>query len=83
MSRKRARPQRLAEKLLAVRQRLALSQTQMVQRLNVQGHYGRISEYERGTRQPSMLTLLAYARVAGVHIDDLVDDSIEVKQLAL
>jgi hypothetical protein len=39
-------------------------------------HYGRISEFELGKREPSLLTLLAYARVAGIHLEDLVDDNI-------
>lgn len=39
-------------------------------------HYGRISEYERGKREPSLWVLLAYARVAGIHLEDLVDDDI-------
>lgn len=78
MSRKLPRPKRLAEKLLAIRQRLGLSQTEMKRRPDFDGHYGRISEYELGRRQPSVLVLLAYARVAGVHIDALVDDEIEL-----
>jgi len=41
-------------------------------------HYGRISEFELGKREPSLLTLLAYARVAGVHLEDLVDDNLEL-----
>ncbi len=72
-------PQRTGEKLRAIRQRLALSQTEMKERLRFQGHYGRISEYEIGKRYPSVLTLLLYARVAGITIDDLVDDEIELK----
>lgn len=75
---KRDRPQRLAEKLLAIRHGLALSQTGMVQRLNINMHYGRISEFELGKRQPSVFVLLAYARVAGIHIDDLVDDNVDL-----
>jgi hypothetical protein len=35
---------------------------------------GKISEYERGTREPSLLILLQYTRLAGVHMEDLVDD---------
>lgn len=54
MSRKRQRPTRLAEKLLAIRFSLGLSQSQMVQRLNFKGQYGRLSEYELGKRQPSL-----------------------------
>ena len=78
MSRKLPRPQRLAKKLLAIRQRLGLSQTAMKERLGFAGHYGHISAYELGRRQPSVLVLLAYARIAGVHIDDLVDDEVEL-----
>ncbi|HEU4714100.1 MAG TPA: helix-turn-helix transcriptional regulator [Pyrinomonadaceae bacterium] len=75
---KRDRPQHLASKLLAIRQRFGLSQTGMVQRLNINMHYGRICEFELGKRQPSVLVLLAYARVAGIHIDDLVDDEVNL-----
>jgi transcriptional regulator with XRE-family HTH domain len=78
MSRKCQRPTRLAEKLLAIRQRLGLSQTQMVRRLEFAGHYGRISEYELGKRQPSLLTLLAYASVANLPLEAIVDDNIEL-----
>lgn len=76
----RLQPQRLAGKLLAIRLHFGLSQSQMVQRLKCRFHYGRISEFELGKRQPSLLVLLAYARVARIHIDDLVDDE---KQLSL
>ncbi len=37
-------------------------------------HYSRISEFELGRRFPPVYVLLAYARTAGIHIDDLVDD---------
>lgn len=39
-------------------------------------HYGRVSEYERGKREPSLWVLLAYARAACIHLEDLVDDEI-------
>ena len=32
-----------------------------------------------GKRFPPIYVLLAYARAAGIHIDDLVDDEIELK----
>ena len=41
-------------------------------------HYGRISEYERGKREPSLWVLLAYARAACIHLEDLVDDEIDL-----
>jgi transcriptional regulator with XRE-family HTH domain len=68
----------LAAKLRAIREKLGLSQSGMMRRLNIKCCYTRISEYERGKRQPTILTLLAYARAAGIHIDDLVDDSVSL-----
>jgi transcriptional regulator with XRE-family HTH domain len=71
---------RLAEKLLQIRTGLGLSQTQMLERLGLgeSMHYGRISEYEQDKREPSLMTLLAYARVACVHLEDIVDDEFEL-----
>ena len=39
---------------------------------------GRISEYELGLREPSLTTLLAYARAAQIHLEDLVDDDVSL-----
>ncbi len=72
----RPRPQHIPEKLLAIRKHLGLSQTGMMRRLNIKCCYTRISEFERGRRTPSLLTLLAYARAAGIHMDDIVDDTV-------
>lgn len=78
-SRVHERPKRLAGKLRAIRKHLGVSQSELKDLLRFKGHYGRISDYELGKRQPGVLTLLAYARVAGIHVDDLVDDATEVK----
>ena len=40
--------------------------------------YTRISEYERGKREPSLWVLLAYARAGCIHLEDLVDDDIDL-----
>jgi len=77
--RPRNKPKRLAEKLLAIRKHLGLSQTQLVQRLGLQIHYSRISEFELGRRFPPTYALLAYARAAGIHVDDLIDDETELR----
>ena len=71
----------LPAKLRAVRKHLGLSQSQLAEKLSrvFTHHYGRVSEYERGKRQPTVLILLSYARLAGITIDDLVDDQIELK----
>ena len=74
----RAKPLKLASKLKVIRQRLGLSQTEMKERLTFAGHYGRISEYELGRRVPSILTLLAYARTAGILMEEIVDDELEL-----
>ena len=80
MGNPRPRPMRLAEKLLQIRTGLGLSQTQMLDRLGLGEimHYGRISEYEQDKREPSLITLLAYARAANVHLEDIVDDDFDL-----
>jgi len=80
MGNPRPKPKRLAEKLRAIREGLGLSQTQMLKRLAEESnmHYGRISEYENGKREPTLMVLLQYARVAGVHMEDIVDDSLDL-----
>ena len=80
MGNPRPRPMRLAEKLLQIRTGLGLSQTQMLERLGLGDtmHYGRISEYEQDKREPSLITLLAYARAANVHLEDIVDDDLDL-----
>jgi transcriptional regulator with XRE-family HTH domain len=72
------RPKRIAPKLKAIRARLGISQTGMQQLLKLKGCYTRISEYERGKRQPTLLTLLSYARAAGVPLEEIVDDELEL-----
>lgn len=78
---RRVQPERLAAKLLQIRQRLDLTQEQMVERLKgtkTPVYVGHISGFEKGTREPSLPVLLRYARVAGVSMDVLVDDSLEL-----
>ena len=80
MGNPRPRPMRLAEKLLQIRVGLGLSQTQMLERLGLSDsmHYGRISEYEQDKREPNLITLLAYARAASIHLEDIVDDELDL-----
>ena len=76
----RAKPERLPEKLLHIREALGLSQSELVSRLGLTGKISRakISEFERGEREPTLLILLEYARAAGVCIDVLVDDKVNI-----
>jgi transcriptional regulator with XRE-family HTH domain len=80
MGNARPKPERLAEKLRQIRLALGLSQTEMLKRLGLEEgmKYARISEYEQGLREPSLLTLLAYSRVAGVHMEVLADDELDL-----
>lgn len=83
----RERPKRLAEKLLAVREKLGLSQNEMVRKMGLDDAVPRdyISKYERGTLQPSLIVLLAYAKAAAGgdagaagYLEIFVDDSLEM-----
>ncbi|MDX6532003.1 MAG: Helix-turn-helix domain [Blastocatellia bacterium] len=71
---RRKQPKRLAGKLLAIRNGLGLSQTEIARRLDLDTAYTVISAYERGTREPDLITLLGYARLAGATVDVLIDD---------
>jgi transcriptional regulator with XRE-family HTH domain len=80
---RRSQPRRLAGKLSEIRTRLDLSQAQMVRRLGDAGEKlqpGHISEFESGGREPSLLVLLQYARLAGVPMEALADDDIELPE---
>src|SRR3982074_1114860 len=76
----RVRPDRLPEKLLQIRVALGLSQSELLRRLGLeeQMDYRRISEFERGTTEPHLTVLLQYARAAGVHMEDIVDDELDL-----
>ncbi len=77
----RPKPQRLAEKLLAIRLSLGLSQNDLIKRLNfneLELVQGTVSTYELGKREPSLPLLLAYARLAGISTDILIDDNLEL-----
>ena len=76
----RIRPERLPDKLRQIRLALGLSQTEMLKRLGYEGRiaYHRISNYELGTGEPPLPVLLAYAKLAGVSTDVLIDDSLDL-----
>jgi len=76
----RVRPKRLAEKLRQIRSSLALTQAELLRRLDIEGlaTQSKISEFESGTRDPSLIILLAYARAANVIADVLIDDELDL-----
>ncbi len=78
---RRPQPEHLASKLRQVRARLGLSQEQMAERLkHVKSppQPGHISEFENSKREPSLLVLVAYARLSGVTVDVLADDKLDL-----
>jgi transcriptional regulator with XRE-family HTH domain len=78
----RQKPRRLAEKLLHIRKALNLSQNEMIARLGFSGELiqAHISAYERKreNRVPPLGVVLQYARCAGVPMEIIVDDSLDL-----
>ena len=76
----RPKPSRLAEKLLRVREALGVSQGEMFRLLDVAefSEVKRISDYEIDKSEPPLPVLLQYARVAGVCVDVLIDDDLDL-----
>jgi transcriptional regulator with XRE-family HTH domain len=76
----RPSPARLAGKLRQIRETLGLSQNEMIRHLGLaeELHQASISGYEIGTREPPLPVLLQYARAAGVCVDVLIDDELNL-----
>jgi transcriptional regulator with XRE-family HTH domain len=76
------RPKRLGEKLATIRQRLQLSQNELIRKLGFGDVLLReeVSSFERGVRVPPPLVLLEYARLANVYVDDLLDDQVDLTE---
>lgn len=79
-------PKRLAEKLKHVRVSMGLTQQAMFEALekemngNAKLHFGYITRFESGSRVPSLLVLLAYARVTGITVEVLIDDNLNISK---
>ena len=77
---RRNKPMKLGHKLLHIRKRLGMSQTQMARALQLKVHYSAVSNFELGTREPDLLVVLRYARLAGVPMETLVDDGLNLPE---
>lgn len=84
-SRKRPRSLRLHEKLRQIREAYGLTQEEMVSRLGLTDELKQsdVSAFEREpddkwSREPALPHLLRYARVAGVNVEVLIDDEMEL-----
>jgi transcriptional regulator with XRE-family HTH domain len=80
MGHARHRPLRLARKLLLIRAALGLSQSELHRRLGVHREipYTRISDYELDKNEPPLTILLKYAALAGLHLEVIVDDQLDL-----
>lgn len=76
----RRKPARLAEKLLAIRTALGLSQNGMARRMGIADELSQaeVSMFERGVRVPPLPVILEYARAANVYVEALIDDSLDL-----
>jgi len=78
----RETPKFLARKLIQIRRTIdgGLSQEEMVKRLGLERSIDRtyISKYETGVIEPPLRVLLRYADLAGVHLQVIADDDLEL-----
>ena len=78
---RRAMPKKLGRKMRQIRERLGMSQREIVAALNYKDtplRASQISQYENGQREPTMMLVLAYARLAKVPMEVLVDDKLKL-----
>lgn len=82
MGTKDLRPKRLAEKLKKIRVDLNLSQSELLEKLGFSDvvFQGNISQYELGRREPPLPVLLAYAQIANIYVDILINDHLEMPE---
>ena len=78
MGNRRSKPQRLAAKLLAIRQHLGMSQKQLAKLIDPEMAHSRVSEYESGRREPNLMLILWYAKAAGVSVESLINDTLDL-----
>lgn len=77
----RIRPKRLGEKLEAIRESLNLTREQIIERLDYKEsklYPQNIWGFEKSEREANLLILLAYSRLAKIHLETLVDDTLEL-----
>ena len=81
---KRAMPKLLGKKLHRIRENMDLTLEGMIEQLDcpdIPLYPASISMYESGKREPPLLVLLRYAKLAKTTIDILADDEIEYPKL--
>jgi hypothetical protein len=51
---------------------------QQAEEVELKVHYSAVSNFELGTREPDLLVVLRYSRLAGVPMETLVDDKLSL-----
>jgi transcriptional regulator with XRE-family HTH domain len=79
---KRLRVKRLPEKLLQIRNTLNLSQNELIKETGLENviYQSNVSGYESGEREPPLPIVLAYAQLAGISTDVLIDDKLDLPE---
>ena len=80
---RRPQPKKLKKKLHNIRLKLEFTQDEMAKQLHKFGseravHSGYVADYESGKREPSLLVILAYAKLIGSSTDVLINDEIDL-----
>jgi transcriptional regulator with XRE-family HTH domain len=80
---RRTQPRKLKSKLKTIRSQMGITQQEIVERLKKLAprefiDSGYISQFENGKREPTLPVLLAYARLAGISTDYLIDDKLKL-----
>ena len=81
----RSRPKKLGAKLKQIREELGMSQREIVKALKYKDtplRASQISQYEQGQREPTMMLVLAYARLAKVPVEVLIDDKMKLPPMS-
>lgn len=79
----RIRPKKLAEKLSAIREHFGYTGLQLAERLSDEQFTVQrtdVPRFEKGIREPSLIVLLRYAKLANVSTDVLIDDRLELPE---
>jgi transcriptional regulator with XRE-family HTH domain len=82
-SARRAIPKRLPAKLRYIRETLGLSQDGIVEMIRNRGATGQldrsyVSGWESGDREPTLEALLRYSEIAGVWLNSILDDGVDM-----
>jgi hypothetical protein len=52
----------------------------MARALELKVHYSAVSNFELGTREPDLIVVLRYSRLAGIPMEIIVDDQLNLPE---